>query len=115
MKNEILKDYLVKGKVDIDKIIDDFYSYVYVIVKNGISISITDEDIEEIISDVFLAIWKNSDKLSETRIVNIKTVAIIQPELVKYKFYLSVKKIKIFRNKKWGNISKKHHSYDKMK
>ncbi len=66
MKNEILKDYLKNGKVDIDKIIDDFYSYIYIIVKNGVSIAITDEDIEEIISDVFVAIWKNSSNLLKT-------------------------------------------------
>lgn len=69
MKNENLKDYLIKGKLDIDKTIDDFYNYIYIIVKNGISISITDEDIEEIISDVFFAIWKNSDKLPETTVI----------------------------------------------
>ncbi len=34
--------------------------------KNGISISITDEDVEEIISDVFVAIWKNSTNLLKT-------------------------------------------------
>ena len=85
MKNEILKDYLVKGKVDIDKIIDNFYSYVYVIVKNGISISITDEDIEEIISDVFLAIWKNSDKLSETTVIKPYLVGITK-NVVKNKY-----------------------------
>ena len=66
MKNEILKDYLKNGKVDIDKIIDDFYGYVYIIVKNGVSIAMTDEDIEEIISDVFVAIWKNSINLLKT-------------------------------------------------
>lgn len=66
MKNEILKDYLKNGKVDIDKIIDDFYGYVYIIVKNGVSIAITNEDIEEIISDVFVAIWKNSSNLLKT-------------------------------------------------
>ena len=66
MKNEILKDYLKNGKVDIDKIIDDFYGYVYIIVKNGVSIAITDEDIEEIVSDVFVAIWKNSINLLKT-------------------------------------------------
>lgn len=69
MKDEILEDYLVKGKLDIDKIIDNFYSYIYVIVKNGVSISVTDEDIEEIISDVFFAIWKNSSKLPETTVI----------------------------------------------
>lgn len=54
LKNEILNDYLKNGKVDIDKIIDDFYGYVYIIVKNGVSVAITNEDIEEIISDVLL-------------------------------------------------------------
>ena len=41
--------------------LDDFYGYVYIIVKNGVSSHITDEDVEEIISDVFVAIWKNRD------------------------------------------------------
>ena len=66
MKNEILNDYLINGKLDIDRILDDFYNYVYVIIKNGVSVSITDEDIEEIISDVFVAIWKNSSNLLKT-------------------------------------------------
>ena len=66
LKNEILNDYLINGKIDIDRILDDFYNYVYRVVKNGVSISITDEDIEEIISDVFVAIWKNSSILLKT-------------------------------------------------
>lgn len=66
MKKEILKDYLLNGKLDIDKLLDDFYGYVYIIVKNGVSIYVTDEDIEEIISDIFIAVWKNSKMLSNT-------------------------------------------------
>ena len=66
LKNEILNDYLINGKLDIDRILDDFYNYVYIIVKNRVSVSITDEDIEEIISDVFVAIWKNSSNLLKT-------------------------------------------------
>ena len=58
-----IEDYMKNGKVDIEKIIDDFYGYVYIIVKNGVSIAITDEDIEEMISDIFLAIWKNNTNL----------------------------------------------------
>jgi len=69
LKNEILNDYLINGKLDIDRILDDFYNYVYIIVKNGVSIAITDEDIEEIVSDVFVAIWKNSSKLSKETLV----------------------------------------------
>ena len=34
LKNEILKNYLKNGRVDIDKIIDDFYSYVYILDNN---------------------------------------------------------------------------------
>ena len=66
MKKEILNDYLIKGKLDIDKLLDDFYGYVYIIVKNGVSVHITDEDIEEIIYDTFIAIWKNSNMLTNT-------------------------------------------------
>lgn len=66
LEKEILNEYLINEQIDIDKIIDDFYSYVYIIVKNGISISITDEDVEEIILDVFVAIWKNSTNLLKT-------------------------------------------------
>ena len=66
MKREVLNDYQVNGKIDIDKLLDDFYGYVYIIAKNTVSIHITDEDIEEILSDVFVAVWKNSNKLSST-------------------------------------------------
>lgn len=66
MKNEVLNDYLFNGKLDIDKLLDDFYGYVYIIVKNGVSIYITDEDIEEIIYDIFTSIWQRSEVLSNT-------------------------------------------------
>jgi len=46
LKEKILNDYLVNKRIDIDKLIDDFYGYVYIIVKNGVSISITEEDLE---------------------------------------------------------------------
>ena len=66
LKREMLNDYLVNGKIDIDKLLDDFYGYVYIIAKNTVNIHITDEDIEEILSDVFVAVWRNSNKLSYT-------------------------------------------------
>jgi hypothetical protein len=67
LKNEVLNDYIINGKIDIDKIIDDFYGYVYIIVKNGVSISITNEDIEEIMSDVIAKILNYSTS-------NVKTI-----------------------------------------
>lgn len=85
MKKEILKDYLLNDKVDIDKLLDNFYGYVYIIVKNGVSICLTDEDIEEIVSDVFIALWKNSKMLSNT--IDIKAyLSGIAKNIIKNKY-----------------------------
>ena len=85
MKKEILKDYLLNDKVDIDKLLDNFYRYVYIIVKNGVSICLTDEDIEEIVSDVFIALWKNSKMLSNT--IDIKAyLSGIAKNIIKNKY-----------------------------
>lgn len=49
MKEKILNDYLLKQqKIDIEKVMDDFYSYVYIIARNSVSTCITEEDIEEL-------------------------------------------------------------------
>ncbi|MBR1802897.1 MAG: sigma-70 family RNA polymerase sigma factor [Clostridia bacterium] len=62
-KEEILKDYMGKNGLDIDELINAYYGYVYIIVKNSKGISISNEDMEEIISDTFFAIWKNSKRI----------------------------------------------------
>lgn len=66
MEKKLLKDYTVNKAIDIDQVIDDFYNYIYIVIKNSVNITITDEDIEEIISDVFVALWKNYENLNET-------------------------------------------------
>ncbi|MBO5095557.1 MAG: sigma-70 family RNA polymerase sigma factor [Bacilli bacterium] len=65
-KNKELKDFIKENRLDIDYLINEYYSYIYIIVKNSVSIIITDEDIEEIISDVFLALWKNHSNLKKS-------------------------------------------------
>ena len=60
-----LKEYIKKNRLDIDKVVEDYYGYIYMIVKNIKSIGILEEDMEEIISDVFLALWKNYESLTE--------------------------------------------------
>jgi len=64
-----LKDYSKNHRLDIDKVVEDYYGYIYMIVKNIKSIGILEEDMEEIISDVFLALWKNyANLVQETKI-----------------------------------------------
>ena len=67
---DVLGNYISNSVLDTEKMISEYSSYLYLIVKNMGSIAILDEDIEEIISDVFLAIWKNSENLN--RHTNIK-------------------------------------------
>ncbi len=62
---ERIKDYIDSSNINIEKLINEYYGYVYTIVKNLKSISISNEDMEEIISDTFFAIWKNSRKLEK--------------------------------------------------
>ena len=64
-KKEVIKDYMEGNGFNIDELINQYYGYVYIIVKNFKSIILSNEDMEEIISDTFFAIWKNSSKIDE--------------------------------------------------
>lgn len=64
MKREnIIEEYITQDNLDIEKVIQDYYNYIRTIIKNNNLQSIEDE--EEIISDVFLIIWKNKNKLDK--------------------------------------------------
>lgn len=83
--NKELKDFIRKNKLNIESLINEYYSYIYIIVKNSVSVVITDEDIEEIISDVFLALWKNHKKLRKN--TDIKPYLIgIAKNIIKNKY-----------------------------
>lgn len=66
MKQNLIRLYIIDNKLNIEKIMNDFTPYIYKIIKNRSS-NLSDEDIEEIISDVFLAIWKNQNKLDASK------------------------------------------------
>ena len=51
-KENAIKKYIVHGKLDMEKVVKDFYSYVLTIVRNTAKLSKEDE--EELVSDVFL-------------------------------------------------------------
>ena len=57
-KNEQIKDYKINNILDIEKIYNDFYSYVYTIIINRSKGYLKEEDVEEIISDTFFMLWK---------------------------------------------------------
>lgn len=58
-----LSNYInANGKIDIDRIIDDFTPYVRKIVNNMSKEYLSYEDKEEIIADTFFILWKNKCK-----------------------------------------------------
>lgn len=61
-KEKLIKQYIEKDSLNIEKVMEDYTNYLYIIVKNK-NFKLTEEDIEEIVSDVFLAVWKNQKKL----------------------------------------------------
>jgi len=60
LKNKTLNDFLNNGVLNIEDIVTTYSSYIYTILKNSIDSS---EDIEELISDVFIALWNNYKRL----------------------------------------------------
>ncbi len=66
-ENELIKNYKRSGKLDIQKAYHSFYHYVYTIAIHMAKGKLKEEDIEEIISDTFLVLWKNQNKLEENK------------------------------------------------
>lgn len=68
-KKEQIKDYKREEILDIEKIYHDFYHYVYTIIINLAKGNLKEEDIEEVISDTFLVVWKNRNKLEGHKMI----------------------------------------------
>lgn len=71
MDSKTIADFVNNNILNIELIIKTYNSYVYTILKNCLS---NQEDIEEILSDVFMVLWKNYYRIDS----NIK----IQPYLI---------------------------------
>lgn len=56
----LIEKYKSNNELDIEKIILDYSNYIIRIIKNNSNV-LTNEDMEEIVIDVFLAIWNNKE------------------------------------------------------
>ena len=59
MSKEVIEKYIVNEKLDLDKIVDDYSSYVKTIINNAVGNNLSAEDKEEILLDAFFILWKN--------------------------------------------------------
>lgn len=83
MKKEI-KKYKKGNEIDLEKIIEEYSGYVYKIIKNMSNQYLSNEDVEEIVSDTFFILWKNKEKLDEEKILSSYIAGIVR-NLVKEK------------------------------
>lgn len=60
-KEKIIEEYISKNNLDMEMVVDDYYNYISTIIRNSYNFKVEDED--EMISDVFLIVWKNREKL----------------------------------------------------
>ncbi len=60
--NKIIRDFEENSQLNIEEVIKTYNTYIYTVLKNSIS---NEEDIQEILSDVFFIFWKKSDTLEE--------------------------------------------------
>ena len=82
MDNKTIRNFEKNGVLDIEIIIATYNSYIYTIIKNSLS---NKEDIEEILSDVFMVLWKNYEKIDKD--IKIKPYLIgITKNLIRKKY-----------------------------
>lgn len=61
-KDKEIKQYIKNNELDLEKIINEYSSYIATII-NNMACALSNEDKEEIISEVFFILWKNKHKL----------------------------------------------------
>lgn len=74
-ESNLIKNYIQDNQLNIEKVIINYTPYIYTIIKNKNS-DLSNEDIEEIVSDVFLAVWKNQSRLDINKEISTYLVGI---------------------------------------
>lgn len=92
MNNEKIYTYMIDNRLNLEKAMKDYTNYIYAIIRNDYS-NFVDEDIEEIVLDVFLTLWNNQNKLDINKKMS-SYIAGITKNLIKKKY----RQVKISEN-----------------
>lgn len=85
MTENTIEKYLDNNDINIERLINDYSGYIYVIVSNIVKNTLSNEDIEEIISDVFVVCWNNRLKINKDKPIK-SYLAGITKKLIKLKY-----------------------------
>lgn len=66
-EDKLLTGIKKRRRGSLEKAIDIYTPYVSVVVYNTIGTSMTKEDIEEVVSDVFISLWKSAESLDSEK------------------------------------------------
>jgi len=85
LSEDVIEKYIINGKFDLDKIVDDYSSYVRTIINNAVGNNLNAEDKEEILLDAFFILWKNYNDNKKIYALD-SYIAGITRNLIKEKF-----------------------------
>ena len=104
MKKDTVLSFEENGVMNIEMVIETYSSYIYNILKNSIS---KEQDIEEILSDVFMVFWKKYKKIDKNTEVKPYLVGITKNLIYKrYREYsVNFENIELYENDLIGNMN----------
>lgn len=76
--------YIENNKLQMEQIMENYSNYISTIIRNSY-IELSSEDIEEVLLDVFLTLWKNQEKLDINKSMSAY-ISGITKNLIKYKY-----------------------------
>ena len=85
MEENTIEKYIKNNILDIEQLIKDYKTYIYTIAKNNSKGFLSNEDIEEIVSDTFLTIWHNKNKIEKNKMLK-NYISAVTKNLVLKKF-----------------------------
>ena len=85
MDKNTIENYINNNILDIEQLIEDYKLYIYSIAKNNSKGFLNEQDIEEIVSDTFLTIWHNKNKIEKNKMLK-NYISAVTKNLVLKKF-----------------------------
>ena len=85
VKSKLFEEYFENNELNIEKLVNDYYRYINRIISNKAKNYLSIEDKEEIISDVFLVIWNNKERIDKEKYIEPYISSVIR-NLISVKF-----------------------------
>lgn len=82
MEPKTVADFEEDGQLNMEQIVETYNGYLYTILKNCMTSS---QDMEEVLSDIFVILWKNQEKIDKNMLVKPYLVGIAK-NLIRKKY-----------------------------